>query len=84
MGGVGRHRDAGGCSRSPRSSGGSCSAGTRTVSARWWLVVPIVSVLVTTILFYGAHRIRAPAEPVVVVLAAVGLRRRVGSDPATG
>jgi hypothetical protein len=24
------------------------------------------------VVFYGAHRIRAPAEPVVVVLAAVG------------
>ncbi len=43
------------------------------VGARWWLVVPLVSVLVTAILFYGAHRIRAPAEPVVVLLAAVGL-----------
>ena len=38
----------------------------------WWLVVPLGAVLVTTVLFYGAHRIRAPAEPVVVVLAAVG------------
>jgi 4-amino-4-deoxy-L-arabinose transferase-like glycosyltransferase len=40
--------------------------------ARWWLVVPLVSVLITTVLFYGAHRIRAPAEPVIVVLAATG------------
>lgn len=40
--------------------------------ARWWLAVPPVSVLITTVLFYGAHRIRAPAEPVVVLLAAVG------------
>ena len=31
------------------------------------------AVLVTTVLFYGAHRIRAPAEPVLVVLAAVGI-----------
>jgi 4-amino-4-deoxy-L-arabinose transferase-like glycosyltransferase len=45
----------------------------RRVVARWWLVVPLVSVLITTILFYGAHRIRAPAEPVVVLLAAVAL-----------
>ncbi|HEY5875411.1 MAG TPA: glycosyltransferase family 39 protein, partial [Ilumatobacteraceae bacterium] len=40
--------------------------------ARWWLAVPVAAVLVTTIVFYGSHRIRAPAEPVVVVLAAVG------------
>lgn len=62
--------------------------------ARWWLAVPPVSVLITTVLFYGAHRIRAPAEPVVVVLAAAGgvalyrawrMRRRstaVSSSPA--
>jgi hypothetical protein len=31
-----------------------------------------LAVFVTTVLFYGAHRIRAPAEPVVVVLAAAG------------
>jgi hypothetical protein len=41
--------------------------------ARWWLVVPIGAVLAATVVFYGAHRIRAPAEPVVVVLAAVGV-----------
>jgi 4-amino-4-deoxy-L-arabinose transferase-like glycosyltransferase len=40
--------------------------------ARWWLAVPLAAVVVTTIVFYGSHRIRAPAEPVVVVLAAVG------------
>jgi 4-amino-4-deoxy-L-arabinose transferase-like glycosyltransferase len=39
---------------------------------RWWLAVPPLTVLVSTVVFYGAHRIRAPAEPVVVVLAAVG------------
>lgn len=42
-------------------------------TARWWLAVPLATTLVTTILFYGAHRIRAPAEPAVVLLAAVGL-----------
>ena len=55
------------------------------IRARWWLVVPLGAVLVTTVLFYGAHRIRAPAEPVVVVLAAVGLVAawdRVRSRPA--
>jgi Dolichyl-phosphate-mannose-protein mannosyltransferase len=40
--------------------------------ARWWLAVPPMTVLVATVVFYGAHRIRAPAEPVVVVLAATG------------
>lgn len=42
-------------------------------SERWWLLPLPVTVLVATILFYGAHRIRAPAEPVVVVAAATGL-----------
>ncbi len=41
--------------------------------ARWWLAVPVLTVLITTILFYGAHRIRAPAEPAIVVLAAAGV-----------
>ena len=41
--------------------------------ARWWLIVPLAAVLITTVLFYGAHRIRAPAEPVVVVLGAAGI-----------
>jgi 4-amino-4-deoxy-L-arabinose transferase-like glycosyltransferase len=54
-------------------------AGRRTVdgapgrgASRWWLAVPVVAVLVTAVVFYGAHRIRAPAEPAVVVLAALG------------
>jgi hypothetical protein len=42
-------------------------------AARWWLAVPVISVLLTAIVFYGAHRIRAPAEPAVVVLAALGV-----------
>ena len=42
-------------------------------SERWWLLTVPAAVLVTTVIFYGAHRIRAPAEPVIVVLAAVGL-----------
>ena len=41
--------------------------------ARWWLMVPVAAVLATTVLFYGAHRIRAPAEPTVVLLAAVAV-----------
>ena len=49
--------------------------------ARWWLAVPLAAVLVTTIVFYGSHRIRAPAEPVVVVLAAVGAVALWGRRP---
>jgi hypothetical protein len=46
----------------------------RTASrARWWLMVPVAAVLATTVLFYGAHRIRAPAEPTFVLLAAVAV-----------
>jgi len=38
------------------------------------LVLPVmVTVLVTTVVFYGAHRIRAPLEPAVVLASAVGV-----------
>jgi 4-amino-4-deoxy-L-arabinose transferase-like glycosyltransferase len=47
-------------------------------SARWWLLAVPATVVVATVLFYGAHRIRAPAEPVVVVLAATGLLALAG------
>ena len=40
---------------------------------RWILLAPAISVFVTIAVFYGGHRIRAPLEPVVVVLAAVAL-----------
>ena len=61
-----------------------------TRRSRWWLAVPLLTVLVTTIAFYGAHRIRAPAEPAVVLLAAVAAvdawdrvrARRVAHSPA--
>jgi len=43
--------------------------------ARWWLAVPLLTVLVVSVVFYGAHRIRAPAEPAIVLLAAAGLVR---------
>lgn len=59
----------------------------RAVGARWWLAVPLLTVLSTTIAFYGAHRIRAPAEPVVVLLAAVAVavgRAGVGSGSTGG
>jgi 4-amino-4-deoxy-L-arabinose transferase-like glycosyltransferase len=40
---------------------------------RWVLLAPVISVAITTVVFYGAHRIRAPAEPVVVVAAGVAI-----------
>jgi 4-amino-4-deoxy-L-arabinose transferase-like glycosyltransferase len=51
------------------------AVGVRRVAApaRWVLLTPVVSVAITTVLFYGAHRIRSPMEPVVVVFAAVAL-----------
>lgn len=48
----------------------------RRVGRRWWLAVPWVVVLATAILIYGAHRIRAPGEPTVVLLAAVAIVAR--------
>lgn len=53
---------------------------------RWLLAIPVVAVLVTTVVFYGAHRIRSSMEPTVVVFAAVGFvamwTRRVRSAAA--
>jgi hypothetical protein len=40
---------------------------------RWVLLAPVVSVAITTVLFYGGHRIRSPMEPVVAVLAGVAI-----------
>ena len=56
------------------------AVGVRRVAgpARWVLLTPVVGVAITTILFYGAHRIRSPMEPVVVVLAAVALASMAG------
>ena len=39
----------------------------------WVLAMPIAAVLVTSVFFYGTHRIRSPLEPVVVVAAAVAI-----------
>jgi hypothetical protein len=49
--------------------------GARRVSGtvRWVLLTPVAGVVITTVVFYGAHRIRAPMEPVVVVLAAIAV-----------
>ena len=40
---------------------------------RWLLVLPCIVVLITTVLFYGGHRIRSSAEPTLVLLSAVWL-----------
>ena len=37
------------------------------------LVLPLIVVAVTTVLFYGGHRLRAPAEPVICLAAAITL-----------
>jgi 4-amino-4-deoxy-L-arabinose transferase-like glycosyltransferase len=37
------------------------------------LLLPILVVAITTVVFYGGHRIRASAEPVIVILAAFAL-----------
>jgi len=37
------------------------------------LALPAVTVTLVTAVFYGAHRIRSPLEPVVVVLAAISI-----------
>ena len=59
-----------------------------TADARWpflLMLCPVASVLVTTVVFYGGHRIRSSMEATVVVFAALAvvdtadrLRRRVG------
>jgi 4-amino-4-deoxy-L-arabinose transferase-like glycosyltransferase len=38
---------------------------------RWVLALPLVTTVVVSILFYGAHRFRTPLEPVIAVLAAM-------------
>jgi hypothetical protein len=50
-------------------------AGLRRIDrvSRRLLLVPVVTVLITTVLFYGAHRIRSPLEPTVVVGAAAAI-----------
>ncbi len=37
------------------------------------LLAPVLTVLVTTVVFYGAHRIRSSAEPTIVIAAAVSV-----------
>ncbi len=50
----------------------------------WLLLVPVVSVFVVTVVFYGAHRIRSSLEPTVVVLAAVAVVAIVDRRRAAG
>ena len=40
---------------------------------RWLLALPIVSTVTATVVFYGGHRLRAPAEPAVVIFASVAI-----------
>jgi hypothetical protein len=40
---------------------------------RWLLLLPVFVALATTMLFYGAHRIRSTAEPSVVVFSAIAV-----------
>lgn len=62
--------------------------GIARIARRDRLIVlpPIIAVIVTTFLFYGGHRIRAPMEPAVVLAAGAGVaalwaRRRPISEP---
>jgi hypothetical protein len=57
----------------PLAFAGWVALSRRRVSERWWLAVPVVEVLVTVALYYGAHRLRAAAEPTIVLLAAIAL-----------
>ncbi|MGD9999114.1 MAG: ArnT family glycosyltransferase [Ilumatobacteraceae bacterium] len=43
------------------------------VRHRWLLALPGIVVAITTVVFYGGHRIRSSMEPVVVVAAAVAV-----------
>lgn len=46
---------------------------------RWLLTLPVLVVLSTTVLFYGAHRIRSSAEPSLVLLTAVAVHHLVAT-----
>jgi hypothetical protein len=46
--------------------------------ARWVLLAPAVGVAITTVLFYGGHRIRSPLEPVIAVLAGIAVASLLG------
>lgn len=40
---------------------------------RWLLSFPLILVVVTSVVFYGSHRIRSPAEVPLVLLAAIAI-----------
>jgi hypothetical protein len=40
---------------------------------RWLLLLPCITVAITTLVFYGGHRIRSSMEPTVVVAAALAI-----------
>jgi 4-amino-4-deoxy-L-arabinose transferase-like glycosyltransferase len=50
---------------------------------RWMLLPPIAIVLLTTVVFYGGHRLRNPLEVPVVLAAAYGVAWLVGRSRAT-
>ena len=39
----------------------------------WILIAPAIGVAIATVVFYGAHRLRSPMEPVVVICSAVAI-----------
>ena len=51
----------------------------RRRTVRWPLIVPMVIVTIASAVTYGQTRFRVPAEPSLVVLAAVGLAALVSS-----
>ncbi len=42
------------------------------------IIGPIIVVAVTTVVFYGGHRLRVPLEPSIVLAAMFGLRAVLG------
>lgn len=55
----------------PIAAAGMWRIGRRSARDAWVLMMPVVTVVVTTMVFYGAHRIRSPLEPSLVVAAAM-------------
>jgi 4-amino-4-deoxy-L-arabinose transferase-like glycosyltransferase len=53
----------------------AASFGLRRMDSRtrWLMLLPCITVAVTTVVFYGGHRIRSSMEPIVVVAAAVAI-----------